>query len=582
MEHLINRAQFAKALGIDKYPMLDHLLMWLSGMNDINRLYNRSQHKQGLEFIDSLLADLKVRYEVYPEEMARIPKSGPFILVSNHPFGALDGLILIRLIAEQRPDFIVMANFLLTYIKPISPYFVGVNPLETHRSVASSITGMKTALEHVQAGHGLGLFPAGEVSTYYKGQKGICDKEWQKPALKLIQKAEVPVIPVYFQGSNSWSFHLMGKLHPSLRTLRLPAELEKSRNKGIKVRIGNQVSVKDIQSFDEPSHLGRYLRAKVYSMGSALEQRKLSLAQIKLPTRLRPVISGLSREVIKAELASIKNRRITVQQSFELYLAPSTEIPSVLREIGRLRELTFRQEGEGTNKEIDLDEYDEYYQHLFLWDNEGEQLCGAYRVGMGKDIVRLYGRKGFYTSSLFRMKDGFVPILDKSIELGRSFIVPEYQNKRLPLFMLWRGILWVLLNNPEYKFIIGPVSISNVYSTVSKSLIVAFIRQHYFDYQLARYIKPKRKYSLDMKTLDAAALLENSRNDMKKLDRIIDDIEPAIKSAPVLLKKYIHQNAKIIGFNIDPQFSDALDGLMILNVEDVPAGTLENLKREFV
>jgi putative hemolysin len=581
MEPLITRQQFAKAIGIDKVPLLDRILMQFSGLNDLNTLYSKIQHRQGIAFIDALLETQGVRYEIYPEELARIPKTGPFVLVSNHPFGGIDGLMLLKMVSEVRPDFVVMANFLLTYIKPISHLFVPVNPLEGHREVASSVTGMKFALKHLQEGHALGLFPAGEVSTFYKGQKGICDREWQKPALKLIQKSGVPVLPVYFKGANSWSFHALGKAHPSLRTLRLPAELANRKKQAIRIRIGNPVPVRDIQSFDDIQHLGRYLRAKVYSMGPAIEQKKLSLAQIKLPVKHKPVIGSTDKEVLIAELAGIKSRRINTQQQFELYLAPSTEIPNVLREIGRLREITFREEGEGTNKEIDLDDFDQYYLHLFLWDTETAQIAGAYRVGMGKDIIQKHGRKGFYTNSLFRMKDAFVPILEKSIELGRSFIVPEYQNKRLPLFMLWRGILSVLLSNPDYKFIIGPVSISNAYSTVSKSLIVAFIRQHYFDYELARWVKPKRKYSLDVKTLDAAALLENSKNDMKKLDRIIDDIEPAIKSAPVLLKKYIQQNAKIIGFNIDPDFSDALDGLMILNIDHVNQETIENLKKEF-
>ncbi len=581
MEELIKRQQFAKALGISGIPLMDHSLMWFSGVNDLNSLYSKIAMNQGIEFIDALFAELDVRYEVYPEEMSRIPKTGPFILVSNHPFGGIDGLMLLKLIHEVRPDFVMMANFLLTNIKPIAHLFVPVNPMETHKESASSIAGMKFALKHLADGHALGMFPAGEVSTLYKGQKGICDREWQRSALKLIHRAGVPVIPVYFKGSNSWSFHALGKIHPSLRTLRLPAELAQRKHQAVRIRIGNAVSVKDIQSFDDVMYLGRYLRAKVYSMGPAIEQKKLSLTQIKLPIKHKPVIGSTAKELIISELNAIQHKRINAQQNFELYLSPADLIPNILREIGRLREITFREEGEGTNKELDLDEYDQYYLHLFLWDTEAHQICGAYRVGMGKSIISKYGRKGFYTNSLFRMKDGFVPVLDQCIELGRSFIVPEYQNKRLPLFMLWRGILSVLLSNPEYKYIIGPVSISNAYSTISKSMIVAFIRQHYFDYELSKFVKPKKKYSLDVKTLDAAALLENSKNDMKRLDRIIDDIEPAIKSAPVLLKKYIQQNAKIIGFNIDPDFSDALDGLMILNIDHVNKETIENLKKEF-
>jgi putative hemolysin len=580
MKPLISLTDFSNASGI-KNKLLASGIMHFAGIHKINALYEFLFPNKGADFTAAFFKHANIKLEVDENELARIPKSGPFITISNHPYGGADGLALLELVCRRRSDYKVMANFLLKKIEPISDYFISVNPFEDYKHVASSVSGMKLAAEHVASGNGLGIFPAGEVSTHQKNTKGIVDKEWQKPALKLIRKAGVPVIPIYFHGHNSWSFHLFGKIHPLLRTLRLPHELASQKHRTIRVRIGNPISVQEQKVFSDLTQFGKYLRAKTYSLGSTWTQKKPLIPSISLNGKPEPIENGISKELLNEDLARVSHLKILSQQNFDLYLAPAKLIPNILFEIGRLRELTFRQEGEGTNKAIDLDEFDDYYEHLFLYDRDACEVVGAYRIGKGAEIIKEYGRKGFYTNTLFRMKDGLIPILHNAIELGRSFIVPEYQNKRLPLFLLWRGILAVLINNPQYSYIIGPVSISNYYSHISKSIIVAFIQRHYFDHELARFIKPKKKYKIEKWiTQEAESLLESSGNDIKKLDKIIDDIEPAIKSAPVLLKKYIHQNARIIGFNVDPAFNQALDGLMILNMEKLPHETIDNLKRE--
>jgi putative hemolysin len=580
MKPLISLSDFSKASGINN-KILAAGIMRFAGIHKINLLYETLYPHKGEDFTAAFFKHSNITLEVDENELARIPKTGAFITISNHPYGGADGLALLELVGRRRPDYKVMANFLLKKIEPISDRFISVNPFEDYKHVASSVSGMKLAAEHVAAGNCLGIFPAGEVSTHQKDAKGIVDKEWQKPALKLIRKAGVPIIPIYFHGHNSWSFHLLGRIHPILRTLRLPHELSSTKHRTIRVRIGNPISVNEQDVFSDLKQFGKYLRAKTYSLGSSFVHKKKILPTLSIPTKPEPIESGISKELLAEDLARVSHLKVLTQQNFDLYLAPAKLIPNILFEIGRLREITFRKEGEGTNKALDLDEFDDYYEHLFLFDREANELVGAYRIGKGSDIIKKYGRKGFYTNTLFRMKDGFIPILHNAVELGRSFIVPEYQNKRLPLFLLWRGILAFLMSNQQYKYIIGPVSISNFYSHVSKSIIVAFIQRHYFDQDLARYIKPKKKYKIEKWILEEAeSLLDSSGNDIRKLDKIIDDIEPAIKSAPILLKKYIHQNARIIGFNVDPAFNQALDGLMILDITKLPQDTIDNLKRE--
>ncbi len=252
-----------------------------------------------------------------------------------------------------------------------------------------------------------------------------------------------------------------------------------------------------------------------------------------------------------------------------------------MNEIGRQREITFREVGEGTNNKLDVDEFDLYYKHLFVWDSEENLIIGAYRLGDGQMIMQKYGYKGFYITSLFHLNPKFNPILNQSLELGRSFVVKAYQQKPLPLFFLWQGILAYLLKNPHFQYIIGPVSISNNYSKLSRSFLISFIKQHFYDHELAKLVKARKDFEVDFENTDSEILMEKfSGGDVSQLDKLIAEIEPLHYKVPVLLKKYMKQNAKIISFNIDPKFNDALDGLMILNLDDLPDGTLTKLKKE--
>lgn len=581
-KELIPREDFIKATQLHKFrmEMVANMLMNFMKLSKANDLYNQLYDNKGYDFIKAFFETLQIKGIVSEEDLRRIPKTGGFVVVSNHPFGAIDGLMMVLILAKVRPDLRVMANFLLSRIEPIADYFIPVNPLETHQQVQSSLGGMRAALLHLREGKPLGIFPAGEVSSYQPDSKTVSDREWQISSIKLIKKAGVPVVPMYFQGSNSRIFHLLGKIHPLLRTASLPREMFAKKGEEIRVRIGHPIPVKDIEVFQDAHRLGRFLRAKSYALGSALEVKRFYMPSFRLPNKPEPIAPQLPLEILIAEIERLREKNLLfTQQNYEVFIATSEEIPHILHELGRLREITFREVGEGTNKREDLDEYDLYYHHLFVWDKEANSIVGAYRMGKGDFILNRYGKKGFYLSTLFKMKGELLNRLPQCIELGRSFILKEYQQKRLPLFLLWRGILYFLLHNKEYRYLIGPVSISNAYSKVSRSLIVHFIQQHYFDYDLAAHVKPRKKFKPDFKNLDMEGLQE-VMNDLSKLDKILSDIEPLGFTVPILLKKYIQQNAKIIAFNVDPKFNDALDGLMILDINEVPASTIDNLKKE--
>lgn len=556
------------------------LVMYIMRLNKINKLYSNVYDDDSEAFLERLIEALGVTIEINEEDLSKIPQEGSFITISNHPFGGLDGIILIKLLSKIRPDYKVMANFLLKKIVPIQDYFLAVNPFEDRKNI-SSASGIKEALRHLSEGKPLGLFPAGEVSSYKADSNNIEDKEWGQSVLKMIKKAHVPVIPIYFKGSNSLLFQLLGLIHPMLRTVKLPSELLNKKNRIIRMRIGSPISPEIQNSFTDIMQYGKFLRAKTYLLGSSLEVKKFFLKSQKAEKNSEPVAPGVDAEVLKKEVENVtEDYLLFTMKNYSVFCAPTLKIPNVLNEIGRLREVTFRAVGEGTNRSIDLDEFDLYYYHLFIWDNDASRIVGAYRVGKGKDIIDRYGIKGFYINTLFKIRKDMLPVLYESIELGRSFVIEEYQRKPLPLFMLWKGILYFLIKNPEYRYLIGPVTISGKYTTVSKELIMKFILRNHWDAELAQCVTPRSKYRVETNDPDVDIMVDASGSDIAMLDKMIGDIEPSSDKLPILLKKYISLNGRIIGFNIDPKFNMCLDGLLILDLFDVPMNTIESLSKE--
>lgn len=575
---MMNPAELAKASHMRPGDPRFAVLAEVSGLNRLERFYNEISVLPGEDFIEALFAHLDLRLEVDPADLERVPAEGGVAIVANHPYGAIDGLALLHVLRDRRPDLKVMANFMLQQLEPLRDRFIGVNPFE-QITTRSSFQGMRQAHQHLADGGALGVFPAGEVSSYRKDLDAVADPRWKTPVIKLIRHAGVPVVPLWFDGANSLVFQILGMVHPSLRTLQLPREMLRMHGRTVRMRIGNPLTEKELAQFTSMDALARYLRAKTYAIGSGVSVRREHFRPLYFPRRPKPVVSAGPVEPMEQELSKLADKRLNSQGEFDLYLAPSGRIPNILREIGRLREETFRAVDEGTNKAIDLDEFDHYYDHLFLWDREKRKLAGAYRVGDGKVIMERYGKRGFYLNTLFKLGRPMRDILACSFELGRSFIAPDYQRHRLPLFMLWRGLLLHITSHPGHRYLIGPVSISGGYSKFSRRLIIEFVRKYHYDESLAKHVRPRNRFYIGIDKEDGGALLEASGEDIKKLDQVISDIEASGSAVPVLLKRYLSLNAKIIGFNRDPHFNDSLDGLVLLDLSKVPPATIEGLRK---
>ncbi|SDE48181.1 GNAT family N-acyltransferase [Cellulophaga baltica] len=590
---LVTAKEVAKAINIDKYGFLGTFIGWVlmkvTRISSINKFYDTISHLEGQAYPDAILKHFDIDFQIPEEDFKRLPKDGAFITISNHPLGAIDGIILIKLMMEYRPDFKIMTNFLLQRMEPLVPYIVPVNPFESHKKAKSSLSGFKTALQHLRDGHPLSIFPAGEVSTLKDG-KLLVDRPWEEAALKLIKKAEVPVVPIYFHAKNSRLFYRLAKLNDVFRTAKIPSEVFTQKNRPIKVRIGQPIAVKvqkEQQSLEEYTEL---LRRKTYMLSNAYEKEGLTdrireqiPTSLKLPKAPRKIASAISPELMEEEIIKLRDKgcRLLQSKNYEVFLAVEHDMPNILQEIGRQREVTFRAIGEGTNNSIDLDQFDAYYHHLFLWDEQEKAIVGAYRMGLGAEIFKAYGIDGFYLQDLFRVEPELYAMMSESIEMGRAYIVKEYQQKPMPLFLLWKGIVHTTLRFPEYKYLIGGVSISNQFSNFSKSLMIEFMKSNYWDPYVAQYIRPKKEFKVKLKDADKEFVFDETQADLNKFDKLIDEVEPGSLRLPVLIKKYIKQNAKVVAFNVDPLFNNSVDGLMYIKIADLPEDTVRPVMEEF-
>ena len=441
---LINKSDIMKIIHM-RGPigwLLASLAMWIFGFNKVNKANDRCKHYKGAEFSEHILKEAGISYDLNPQQFDYIPQDGPFIVVANHPIGSADGMILNAVIGTMRTDFKIMANFLLSLIPSLKDSFFSVNPF-TEGALSgrsSSLAGIRQAMEHLAAGGSLGLFPAGEVSTYQRPDRKtalsrhtIEDVPWPDSIIKLIRNANVPVVPVYFEAKNSKAFHFVGRIHPMLRTLNLPNELFNKKGQTIPMRIGRPIMPNELAEYPDIAQLGGYLRSRVYAMEVEFNNPNEELT--KPPELVTPISLPRDKKAVVKEFDKLRaaGKQLFDVAGYQCFLADAADIPIAMIEIGRRREEAFRATGEGSNNAIDVDKYDEYYKQLILWDAKRKRIAGGYRLGIGSEIFEKYGGvDGFYTSSLFTYSDEFSETLRQTIELGRSYVSLEYQKEALP------------------------------------------------------------------------------------------------------------------------------------------------------
>ncbi|PID92164.1 MAG: hypothetical protein CSA96_04670 [Bacteroidetes bacterium] len=528
--------------------IISKLILRILHLDQMNAIYRNYKGPGGADFIRFASRQLRLRYEINEEALQQIPKDGAFVTISNHPYGGIDGICLLETMLERRGDFKTLSNFMMGRLEHMSENFIPLDPFHEGSKSKVNFSGIKKAIRHLRDGQPLGIFPSGEVSSYNKDYPGISDKQWNPSVMRVIQKAEVPVLPIYFHGTNSRLFHFLGRIHPLLRTARIPAEVMNKRGATVKMTIGRMIDIETQKQFSNIKDYSNHLRKCTYELANG-------------SSKIDAIAEPAEQKVILQELAQLRQSGhcLIRKDAYEVFCSDAKAIPELMYEIGRQREISFREVGEGSNKGIDLDGFDHLYQQLIVWDHKRDRLVGAYRIGNGKMLMQWRGVRGFYSNTLFRYAPEMREMLGRSMELGRSFITREYQKKPLPLYLLWAGIFAYTKRHPNCRYLIGPVSISNDYKPAEKDRIVSYVEQFHKNAQVQALVSPRTPY------------LQTSSYTFEG-----NGFEHA-PDMPVLLKKYLQINGKIAAFNVDPDFNYTLDGLLILDLKKVPGSFIHRL-----
>jgi putative hemolysin len=565
----------AQVTELSGFPALAEKFIAVDKVRDLYRRVRQSPQGFGLE---GLLTEMRVDLRVDASDMARIPATGAVVAVANHPFGMLDGAILAVLLKRVRPDVKVMTNFLLHDVPELAEHCIFVNPFEAGKSGGMNRRALRDALAWLRQGGMLAIFPAGEVSHWQFPQGEIVDPEWNDTAARLLRRTGAAALPVYFVGHNSVSFQVLGMIHPKLRTAFLLQEFLQQRGRTIEVRVGSEISAESIAATADDRQAIEYLRWRTYLLARRTHAEKSWQAAMHskiISTVQQPIAPAESPELLAAELKHLPaNQLLAASADLEVYMAKANEIPATLREVGRLRETTFRLAGEGTGKGRDLDEFDRYYWHLLLWNKRKQEIVGAYRAGHTAEIIAQRGIKGLYTSTLFRYDERLFEKLGPALELGRSFIRPEYQRQYAPLFLLWKGITR-LMAIQETPVLFGAVSISNDYSKASREMIYRFFEARMEQDELSGLIEARQPFRpARLRPWDCRAMCHALRG-LEELSQPITDVERDGKGLPILLRQYARVGGKLLAFNVDRKFSNVLDGLVLVDVRKTEPAVLE-------
>ena len=539
------------------------------GLQKAQRLYTSLKIQAPAQSIQEvILQQLAVTYRVGEHDIQQVPKSGPVLVVVNHPFGILEGAVLAAVLGRVRPDVRFLANDILSTIPEVHGLLIPVDPTGGASAARRNVTGVRRSIEFLERGGCLVVFPAGEVSHFHLRKATVTDPQWHTAVARMIETLSrrgvaVSALPIYFGGANSLVFQTLGLLHPRLRTLLLVRELLNKRNRLVELRMGSLISSKKLLEIPTPEERTEYLRWRTYVLANRPDYK--ARTSIPLTSRIRrapqAVRAPSQPALLCQEVASLDPGQLFAKAGdLDVYIAPAWLIPTVLGEIGRLREISFRAAGEGTGKSTDLDRFDSEYSHLFAWHAGKSKIVGAYRLA-GTDQT-----KDLYTAILFKYGDAFLQKMGPALELGRSFVRPEYQRGFAPLLALWKGIGAYIARNPRYRVLFGPVSISNRYQAVSRELMVSFLERHASLGEWMGLVSNRNAFRKRRRVPVLPSVGPGFGMDAEDLSDVVSDLEPSRTGIPVLLRQYLKLGGKLLGFNVDPEFSDALDGLIVVDL----------------
>jgi putative hemolysin len=532
------------------------------------------------DFSTRALDVLDIDVAIAADALRDVARTGPLVVVANHPCGALDGLVLLSLMRRVRADVRLLGNQLLNHIPEMRECLVPVDIFgKPAATVRRNSIALRAAIQWLEQGGCLCVFPAGEVAHLETGDGRVTDSSWHHGAAELAMRTGATVVPAFIDGRNSRLFRSAGRLHPLLRTALLPRELWSMRGTTVSVLVGAAIPAGELASRSSAQARTALLRSRVDYLSTVVEAGPSTIGEAGGQTRLetrpaidvrpprpapRPIAPRGLAVAIDANIAALTP--LIESSAFRVFCATAADLPAVLPEIGRLRELTFRQVGEGTGLARDLDRFDERYQHLFVWDREHREIVGAYRIG----ATDLLGVENLYTRTLFEYDESLLSQIGPALELGRSFVQPDYQRDFSPLLLLWKGISRLVSQQPRYRRLFGVVSISDLYDSTSRQLLLKFLQTARFDADLGRLVRAKNPPAPPRGEFVDAVTVER----IEDVSALVRQIEPDGKDIPVLLRQYLKLNAKLLGFTVDASFGNVLDGLVVVDLDRVEPAIL--------
>jgi len=568
-----------RAFGVSLPIPVSKAIDYACALPKIGLLYNETRNQQpNTNFTERLLAKMDVSLEVTDNDRTRIPTKGAVVVTANHPFGLLDATALLSLLISIRPDVKIIANSFLSKVPELAAHCLFVDPFGGAKAALQNVKAMKEAIAWLRQGGMLAVFPAGEVAAWSVTRRKATEANWNKSIAKFIRNTDAQVLPVFIHGKNSKLFQFAGMIHPSLRTALLPREFLKKAGSVVSFAVGNPISNHKLLKFETDEEMTMHLRERTL----VLQNRVGSAVKTNIPQTtsfdcwLEPIIDPIPVETLQFEINHLPKQNTLIEHGdFVVHFANAKQIPNLLKEIGRLREITFRSAGEGSGKALDIDPFDRDYIHLFVWHRIKQEIVGAYRLGLTDRILIDSGIEGLYTHTLFHYRNKLLNKLIPALELGRSFVRAEYQRNGSALSLLWRGIGAFVVKHPKYNTLFGPVSISNEYHVASHQLLVHYLLRNRYWPEMAKWVNSRNPFHV--KPLQGVAKHSEGKilDNLDHVNAVVSDIEHDSKGAPVLLKEYLKLGGKLLGFNVDTEFSNVVDGLIVVDLLQTDRRILE-------
>ena len=500
--------------------------------------------------------------------LENIPKEGPCVVVCNHPHGMSDGLMFGDIVMKVRSDIRIVVNEFLQCVRGMVPYEIMVDVYGGEAAKRANMAGMREILRWLKGGHCILVFPSGSAATYSHRDRRVIDDPWQANIASLIRKTGATVVPMHISGRTGIFFQLISILNKGIRSNFLAREILRDGRMRHTIRLGKPITPATIAMTANDDSLSDFLRLS----SMMLRYPCTTTAADATPRTMEPIAESVPADVQKAEIEALPADCLYAETTggLKVYAVEAPQIPNLLREIGILREHTFRAVGEGSGKSIDLDDFDQTYTHLIMWDSKANRLAGAYRMGRTDKLIEAQGIKGVYNSMFFKFGDKVTEIMKHGLEMGRAFICREYQRHPASLDTLWMGIGHYINRHRQYRYLYGTVSISSEYTPASRALILTWLKAHAMQPELAGDVTALNP-PVGMELLsEDARLVPTALPELKMLTGLVADIEPDNKSIPVLLRQYLRLGGKMLSFGVDEDFGGTLDGLVLVDMHHAP------------